>query len=215
MAEQLRRLAGIHRRVEVEAVPGAPDGLGWRTRVRFAVDRSGRIGLHRHRSHDIEPVEHCPIATAEVDRGRGGLPAVEGRPPCRGHRLAPRRQAGGGGGDGPASTGRAAHRLDAGLVVDGRTVRSPDRSRFDVLGHRFEVSTGVFWQVHPSAATLLTEVVLEGLAPQTGETVADLYAGAGLFIGGAGDRPLGPEGGWWRWSGVAGPAPMRHATPSD
>ena len=60
VSEQLRRVAGIDREVAVEAVDGAPDGLGWRTRVRFAVDPAGRAGFHRHRSHDIEPVEPVP-----------------------------------------------------------------------------------------------------------------------------------------------------------
>jgi tRNA/tmRNA/rRNA uracil-C5-methylase (TrmA/RlmC/RlmD family) len=50
-----------------------------------------------------------------------------------------------------------------------------------VLGHRFEVSPGVFWQVHPGAATVLTRCVLEGLSPRRGDRVADLYSGAGLF----------------------------------
>jgi tRNA/tmRNA/rRNA uracil-C5-methylase (TrmA/RlmC/RlmD family) len=39
----------------------------------------------------------------------------------------------------------------------------------------------VFWQVHPGAATLLSTIVLDGLAPVAGERVADLFAGAGLF----------------------------------
>src|SRR3954462_3265055 len=42
---QLRRLAGVERDVEVELVPGDVNGLGWRTRVRFAVDPAGRAGL--------------------------------------------------------------------------------------------------------------------------------------------------------------------------
>ena len=68
-----------------------------------------------------------------------------------------------------------------GLVVDGRPVRGPQRSRFEVLGHRFEVSPGVFWQVHPGAAAVLTRCVLEGLEPRAGERAADLFSGAGLF----------------------------------
>ena len=67
-------------------------------------------------------------------------------------------------------------------MVDGRTVRPPDRSQFNVLGRRFEVSAGVFWQVHPGAATVLTECVMaEVCSPRAGERAADLYAGAGLF----------------------------------
>src|SRR3954451_11569500 len=42
ISEQLSRLAGIERQVEVEALPG--DGFGWRSRVRWALDPEGRIG---------------------------------------------------------------------------------------------------------------------------------------------------------------------------
>ncbi|HSI93193.1 MAG TPA: TRAM domain-containing protein, partial [Jiangellaceae bacterium] len=54
VAEQLTRLAGLDWPVEVERVPGASDeGLGWRTRVSFAVGSDGRPGLHKHRSHEV------------------------------------------------------------------------------------------------------------------------------------------------------------------
>ena len=42
--EQLAHLAGIERDVVVEAVPGDDDGLGWRTRVHYAVDAGGPRG---------------------------------------------------------------------------------------------------------------------------------------------------------------------------
>src|SRR5580693_7748297 len=45
--QQLRRIAGIERDVTVEPVPGDDAGLGWRTRVKFAVGRDGRAGLYR------------------------------------------------------------------------------------------------------------------------------------------------------------------------
>jgi tRNA/tmRNA/rRNA uracil-C5-methylase (TrmA/RlmC/RlmD family) len=180
VSEQLRRVAGIDRQVEVVAVAGAADGLGWRTRVRFAVDRSGRIGLHRHRSHDIEPVEHCPIATSETDGVGVGTTRWKGA-----HHVEVTASPDGGRPVVAVETGRrqlaGQPRLDAGLVVNGRTLRPPDRSRFDVLGRSFEVSAGVFWQVHPRAAALLTGSVLDGLAPEPGECVVDLFAGAGLL----------------------------------
>ena len=68
VAEQLRRIAGIDREVAVEELPGTPDGLGWRTRVRFAVTPDGTVGLRRHRSHSIEPVDYCPLAHPGIDR---------------------------------------------------------------------------------------------------------------------------------------------------
>jgi tRNA/tmRNA/rRNA uracil-C5-methylase (TrmA/RlmC/RlmD family) len=60
--EQLARLAGLDVDVLVEALPGGP--LRWRSRARFAVDRGGVPGLRRHRSHDVERLDDCPI-TAE------------------------------------------------------------------------------------------------------------------------------------------------------
>ena len=180
IAEQLRRLAGVDRQVEVEEVEGAPDGLGWRTRVNFAVDRSGRTGLRKHRSHDVEPVEQCPIASDRVNQvgvgsvlWRGArnvevMASPDGGKPVVAVETGRNRLAGRPG-------------IDAGLVVNGRTQRRPDQVFFEVLGRRFEVGAGVFWQVHPGAATALTRAVLEALGPAAGERVVDLYAGAGLF----------------------------------
>ena len=193
VSEQLRRLAGDDRPVAVEEVPGSPDGLGWRTRVRFAVDRKGRVGLHQHRSHDIEPVEHCLIASESVNavgvgaqRWSGArdlevLTSPDGGKPVVTIDTGRRRL-----GDRPA--------VSAGRVVNGRTEREPHRLTFDVLGRRYRVSAGVFWQVHPGAPALLARTVLEGLDPRVGERVADLYSGAGLFTALAAEA-VGTDGG--------------------
>jgi tRNA/tmRNA/rRNA uracil-C5-methylase (TrmA/RlmC/RlmD family) len=66
VAEQLRRIAGVERAVDVEAVPGDRDGLHWRTRMRLAVGPDGVAGLHRHRSHEIEPIEDCLLAHPDL-----------------------------------------------------------------------------------------------------------------------------------------------------
>ncbi|WP_280441478.1 class I SAM-dependent RNA methyltransferase [Nocardia brasiliensis] len=61
VAEQLRRLAGIERDVVVEPITGAGDVTsGWRTRIRLAVDASGRAGVHRYRSTEVIPDLRCP-----------------------------------------------------------------------------------------------------------------------------------------------------------
>lgn len=66
-------------------------------------------------------------------------------------------------------------------------------ARIEVLGRRFEVAAGGFWQVHVAAPTVLASAVLDGLDPRPGEQVADLYAGVGLFACLLGDR-VGPTG---------------------
>jgi tRNA/tmRNA/rRNA uracil-C5-methylase (TrmA/RlmC/RlmD family) len=53
----------------------------------------------------------------------------------------------------------------------------------DAAGHSmsFAVAADGFWQVHPSAPSVLVGAVLDLLEPQAGERVLDLYAGVGLF----------------------------------
>ncbi|WP_148574331.1 class I SAM-dependent RNA methyltransferase [Nocardioides caldifontis] len=74
VAEQLRRLAGIHRDVVVEGVPGDDDGLRYRTRMRFHPAGEGRLGLRAHRSHRVVPVDDCLL------QAPGAHVAVEGEP---------------------------------------------------------------------------------------------------------------------------------------
>jgi tRNA/tmRNA/rRNA uracil-C5-methylase (TrmA/RlmC/RlmD family) len=180
VAEQLRRLAGVELAPVVEEVPGAPDGLAWRTRVQFSVDPSGRAGLHRHRSRRLELVDRCLIAGDDVEAVGAerlrwpGAAAVEVAG-ARGQRVVSaqsRRRA-------RASLPDLAD--DVGVVVDGRPSRTPHGLVHDVLGRRFEVAAGGFWQVHVGAAETLARAVLDGLDPRPGESAVDLYAGVGLF----------------------------------
>ncbi len=65
--QQLRRLAGLDAEVTVEPLPedadaGGGAGLGWRTRVQFAVRADGVAGLRAHRSHEIVDIARCLIA---------------------------------------------------------------------------------------------------------------------------------------------------------
>ncbi len=189
VAEQLRRLAGIDHPVEVLELPGAPDGLGWRTRVRFAVDPEGTVGLRRHRSHEVMPVPGCRIAHPLVlatgaDRDdQPGAASVEvvtspetgdtvvtvtpSGPPAGGSRPS------GGPATGAAAgqvAGDAAGPVPAPKIV---TRRSGGRS--------FPLEPEVFWQVHPAAVDILVGEVLAALRPAAGETAFDLYGGAGPF----------------------------------
>ena len=60
VAEQLTRIGGEPpdrwSHLEVEPVEGDVDGLQWRTRMRYAVDREGRAGLRAPHAHDIIPI---------------------------------------------------------------------------------------------------------------------------------------------------------------
>jgi tRNA/tmRNA/rRNA uracil-C5-methylase (TrmA/RlmC/RlmD family) len=158
VAEQLHRLAGIDRTVVVEPVPGDAHGLQWRTRMRFAVDPSGRAGLRRHRSHDVEPVDDCLIA---VPAAR--VPDLIGRDWPAGAEVIVD----------VSSTGERA-------VAIG----TPEQTLTEhACGRDWVVPIGGFWQVHPGAAESLVDAVVSTLDPRSTDRCLDLYAGVGLFAG--------------------------------
>jgi tRNA/tmRNA/rRNA uracil-C5-methylase (TrmA/RlmC/RlmD family) len=212
VAQQLRRLAGIEREVTVEplagdglaadeeaehdnskkrAEPAGGAGLGWRTRVQFAVRADGVAGLRAHRSHDVVDVGECLIA----------------HPGVTGLGLTTRRWPGAASVEGVVGDGSRAVIVSGGRTTDSYDNDKNDKDDKDVAllrrgrngglgalrgrtylsqraaGRDWRVSAGGFWQVHPAAAGTLAAAVLAALAPRRGDSVLDLYCGAGLFAG--------------------------------
>ncbi|MFE6403681.1 class I SAM-dependent RNA methyltransferase [Streptomyces alboflavus] len=210
IAEQLKRLAGLTPEEagwDGTVMPAEGDKLpagevpAWRTRVQYAVDPdSGRAGLRRHRSHEVEPVDHCMIAAPGVTelgierRDWPGMASVEAiaatgsqdrqviLTPRPGARL-PLVEL-----DKPVSVLRVEEKDGGVHRVHGRPFV---RERAD--GRTYRVGNGGFWQVHPKAADTLVTAVMQGLFPRKGETALDLYCGVGLFAGAIADR-VGDEG---------------------
>ena len=156
--EQLFRLAGLERSVEVEPVAGDAAGLHWRTRLRLAVDSDGRAGLRRQRSHEIEPIDDCLIAVPEAR-----VPDAVSR-------------------DWPAD---AEVTLEVSATGErALAIGEPSEALTEhAAGRDWEVPIGGFWQVHPGAADVLADTVVDMLQPRPTESGLDLYAGVGLFAG--------------------------------
>lgn len=66
VAELLRRVAGVDREVEVLSLRPDEDGLRWRRRMRYHRLADGRLGLRRHRSHDLVAVDDCRIQAPDA-----------------------------------------------------------------------------------------------------------------------------------------------------
>jgi tRNA/tmRNA/rRNA uracil-C5-methylase (TrmA/RlmC/RlmD family) len=187
--EQFARVADLDIAPLFAGVEELPGGLlGWRTRITFAVDADGRPGLHRHRSHHIEAVDSCPLGvpgvgdTASLARtwpGRNGIEAVrddDGAIALVEHRP------------GSGRHGRRRRPPDRVRVVEG-----PQRLRHRVGERTFEVDATGFWQVHPAAVTVLGAALLGAVRPEPGETVLELYAGAGAWSALLAEA-VGPDG---------------------
>jgi tRNA/tmRNA/rRNA uracil-C5-methylase (TrmA/RlmC/RlmD family) len=205
--QQLRRLAGLDYEVTVEALPGDEGpgdeehggeepgdgkpgaGLGWRTRVQYAVSPDGAAGLRAHRSHEVVGIGECLIAHPGLNdlgipaRRWPGAASVEALvAPGSGERAVIVTTKG-------SVPPDAAPGADAVLRRTGSAGRglTPVRGRAYLsqlaCGRDWRVSAGAFWQVHPEAAGVLTEAVLAALQPRPGDAALDLYCGAGLFAG--------------------------------
>ncbi|TXS31762.1 class I SAM-dependent RNA methyltransferase [Streptomyces sp. ms191] len=209
IAEQLQRLAGLTPEEagwDGTVMPAEGDKLPagevpqWRTRVQYAVDTEGHAGLRKHRSHEVEVIDHCMIAAEGVSelgiekRTWEGMASIEAiaasgsndrqviLTPRPGARL-PLVEL-----DKPVSVMRVDEKDGGVHRVHGRAFV---RERADERTHR--VGSGGFWQVHPKAADTLMKAVMQGLLPRKGDTALDLYCGVGLFAGALADR-VGDQG---------------------
>lgn len=172
VAEQLRRLAGLDRRVEVEPLDDA-DGLRYRTRVEFAV-AEGVVGLRRHRSHDVIPVTGCPIAVPDVDAALAETLAEVADAPGQLRGIS-------------ALDVVAASGEDDTVVVEVPAdqptppIDITEVVRTDAGERAMGVDARGFWQVHRDAPRAFVEAVLAAAGVREGERVLDLYSGVGLL----------------------------------
>jgi tRNA/tmRNA/rRNA uracil-C5-methylase (TrmA/RlmC/RlmD family) len=212
--EQLTRLGGLAEPeldrlglgpgAVAEALPGG--SLGWRTRVRYAVDENGTAGLHPHRSAEVVPVQRCLLATDAV----ASVEVLSGRWPEVSSVEVVASSAGDTavlvdsdvpGGARDALRGGATQRLwpDGVALLDSaghgpaRAVRGHARVRERAAERIWLVHASGFWQVHPAAADTLVTAVRQLLEPGQDDRILDLYAGVGLFAGAL--APLAGPGG--------------------
>ncbi len=168
LTESLSRMAKLDREVTVEALPGAEDGTGWRTRERLHVSDDGTLGPYAARSHNVIPVTDLPLAVAAI---REHAPLSERMPGVGSVQiLAP-------------SVGEGAR-----LVIGAQ---KPTVIRERVGEREFRVDDTGFWQVHAAAPEALTAGVQGAIDADLFDPKAanlDLYGGVGLLAAAVGDR---------------------------
>ena len=175
VSDALRRQA----RIEVVVATG-PElaSEGYRTTVRgVAVD--GRFGFRHRGAHDVVPVAPCLVAHPLIDElitaGRFPDGEVILRAGARtGERLAIVE---GGGAELPPDV----------HVVTSEALRTGTRAWIheEVAGRRWRIGARSFFQARPDGADALVAAVRDALGDEltADATIADLYAGVGLFAG--------------------------------
>jgi len=193
LRETLLRSAKLDWKPEIVTHSAAPWGYRNRTRFRVRPAPEFAIGFHRMASHDLLPVEKCPISSPTINRVLSHLWDL-GRARCipqdvgeieifANHddsRLLLEVE-------GPESPEFAAD-LQAGLPEIGGVAFFTAGNQTGIFGHgsldyqagssSFRVSAGSFFQTNRFLVPELAETVV---ADVSGSTALDLYAGVGLF----------------------------------
>ncbi len=140
---------------QVEPLLPSETGFGWRTRNRFAALGDFGIGMRISRSHSVVEIDDCLIATeGAADLAREAL-----------HLGQPEIQTA------LSSTGQH-------VVVNDRGGPFLDEQ---VEDRRWRIHADSFWQVHREAPKVLVETVRSFASLRPGDSLLDLYSGAGLF----------------------------------
>jgi 23S rRNA (uracil1939-C5)-methyltransferase len=172
LREVLRRVGKFDAPDEIAVVAGDP--WQYRNRTQLQV-RAGQIGYLRMGSHDLCPVDHCPISSPRLNEAIAALAAI----------VRDRRW--------PAFISRVELFTNEAEVQFNvlESAQPVARHFFDWLSERlpgyspgaieydgFRVSPRSFFQVNRYLSRALVDAALAGA---TGDTALDLYAGVGLF----------------------------------
>jgi 23S rRNA (uracil1939-C5)-methyltransferase len=196
VGEQLRRLAGID--VSVPAAIASPRVFGYRRRIKLRVaDR--RVGFYAGATHDLVAVRHCLLAESGVD---AAIPAAAAlaralssplrrieiiavRPGGREVVLAGEIEGEWRDDDRVGERWLQESSARRGLVLRGRRWSRVwgDTTVWSEAEPGLELSLAApgFTQVNAKANLALVKTALAFAAPQPGERILDLYAGAGNF----------------------------------
>ncbi len=185
LQSQFERISGLR---NPPIMPILPSPSPWNTRnhIQFSLTPSGQLGFVTADENRVFPVEECHLPEPTlVDLwpriqfdSIGGLERVAFRA---------------GTGDECLIIMEADRDPDVEVAIDltaSIVWRSPTGSfvlagesslPFEVLGRRFRVSAGSFFQVHTTMTAELVRNIIAALEVMPGDIIFDLYAGVGLF----------------------------------
>jgi 23S rRNA (uracil1939-C5)-methyltransferase len=204
LIENLRRIAKLELQCEIKVHPSPPWNYRNRSRLQIRTRPSFAMGYFKIASHDLLPVEQCPISSPLINRaiaalwqeGRAGkaVPGVQEveffaneddtrlllellcAPEAR--RASVRAWAEELAASIPEIAGVAAfHEPQKGVQEPLLAVGTPELT-YRTKNAAYRVSAGAFFQTNRFLTDELIEIVTAG---RSGDVALDLYAGVGLF----------------------------------
>lgn len=176
LREQLRRVGRFQYDGEIETLAGPP--FGYRNRTQLHLEH-GRMGYFGGGSHELVPIEQCPISSPKINETIAVLLEMIRHP--RWPKFVSSIEL--------FTNEREVlmNVLETGQPLSKRffewcAERIPGVERgfleYDAVGHSFQVSHNSFFQVN---RFLLDQLVETATRDAAGATAYDLYAGVGLF----------------------------------
>ena len=193
VVDQLQRLGGLSKPVVRPTLDPGPS-WGYRTQATFYPTATGGLGLRQPHSYHVHAIDHCPLlhpALAalyeEFNTEWEGLRSVD-------FSVGVSHQ-----------QGLIALRTEDDIIpeieVDVPVSIVLERSNDEVLtligdpwyeetiaGHAYRLSAGTWRPANPTATAALLAVIANYLTPHPGQTLLDLYCGAGLVAFGLAQR---------------------------
>ncbi|HVU00859.1 MAG TPA: hypothetical protein VHE30_03875 [Polyangiaceae bacterium] len=170
------------------------EDLGYRSRVRFHVDRDGRVGFFARGTHDVVEIPACAVGAPETNAALASLRRVPKDVLAAFSEIEVRRAEGTPrvsvllvarfpGGAGPAVRVVSKTLGEGALVsVAGEIGKDAPRQEFPLpVGPALAARPGVFTQVNWAVNVALVEAVVSGARARGARRFLDAYAGAGNF----------------------------------
>jgi 23S rRNA (uracil1939-C5)-methyltransferase len=192
MEDTIRRLGGV-KQAEVENCIPSPKDRDYRHRVRLHVDtdsQRSQVGFYRTGSHEVVPIDNCPLLPAEMNRLLKQLSVLLGKYPMA--NLTEIEMAQGNKGK-PVLHLRSTGELPAldefrTLPVDGvvadlgnekETIQGRDFVKISVGEMEFQVGSNVFFQANLGLLPAFADKIVEMTARC--DQAVELYSGIGLW----------------------------------
>jgi 23S rRNA (uracil1939-C5)-methyltransferase len=168
VAQQLARIGKFNDPPVSPTVP-APEPFGYRNHARFSVDKEGNLGFVSRPGHGYKfvRIERCLLMHPWINEA---LATLQGKAAGQ-HQVAIRYG---------VNTGQPLIHPDLRHVEPS----VPSGQRFyeeELLGHRFRISAGSFFQTNTRQAERLVELVKRAVSPHPQQVMVDAYAGVGTF----------------------------------